>query len=490
MTPTRLTARLIAIALLFAGSAMIRSPRLIEARGAQVRSASQAAAGTLFTNAWLIDGTGAPAVDHAWVRIEGDRIAAVGQGAPPATPGAQVVDLAGRTIVPGLADMHAHLGTLDEARWMAKLMLAQGITNIKETGNTLGNLAGIRGWLATDPVTPHVYMSGFIMQGDLPNLRFLKAGPETAAKLQDNYAFGVQFLKAYNWTSSQSLKQMGDFAKASGLVLTGHVPLGMTSIAGIDAGMQILEHVRLKPAEVLDDPDIIARYPIDLSVTRREGFWAYFDPNGAAIRRTLDALARRKDRFFIDPTIVVQWAIANTEGVAQTTLAPYLETLSPAVLRKWRQGSARGGETGENKLTAKEYEEAKGAAKAWVVFVGEAHKRGIRILSGTDTPVEWVIPGHSLHQELEFFVEAGMTPVEAIRCSTGFAAEAFRSRDRGTIAPGKIADLVIVQGNVASDIHNIEHVEHVMLAGKSYEHAALLDAARKRGAEQTTMWEP
>jgi predicted amidohydrolase len=466
-------------------SAFVLALTLGVGAAAQVAAPPKSASAILFTNAWLIDGTGAPAVDHAWVRIDGDRITSTGRSAPPPAGAAQVVDLNGRTIIPGLNDMHAHLGSATEARYMLKMMLAHGITRMKDTGNSLGNLAAIRRWLATDPVTPHVYMSGFIMQGDLENMRFLKAGREAQAMLEDNASFGPQFLKVYNWTSSQALKQMGDFARAHNLILTGHVPLGVTSVEGIDLGMQVLEHVRLKPAEALDDPDIIARYPIDLSVTRREGFWAYFDPKGSAIGRTLDAWARRKDTFFVDPTIVAQWGISHADGTAEQMLGPdVIKLVSQSLLQRWKAtGSGRRGET-DNPLTKAEFDEGKRATEGWVAFVGLAHTRRIRILTGTDSPVNWVVPGHSLHQELEFFVQAGMKPEEAIFCSTGRAAEAYRTPDRGTIAAGNAADLAIVQGNVADDIRNVERVEKIVLNGSLLDSATLKEQAIHLGLDR------
>ncbi|MGH9333964.1 MAG: amidohydrolase family protein [Vicinamibacteria bacterium] len=102
----------------------------------------------------LIDGTGARPVANAWVRIEGGRIAAVGQGAPPEPGKARVIRLEGKTVIPGLADMHVHLGDLASARWMLKLLLAHGVTTVNDTGNSLGHLAAIRRWTAEQEGCP------------------------------------------------------------------------------------------------------------------------------------------------------------------------------------------------------------------------------------------------------------------------------------------------------------------------------------------------
>ncbi len=128
------------------------------------------------------------------------------------------------------------------------------------------------------------------------------------------------------------------------------------------------------------------------------------------------------------------------------------------------------------------------AVAGMVAFVGLALDRRIRIVTGTDTAggPPWVVAGNSLHRELELLVEAGLSPVEAIRCATSTAAEALRVPNRGTIAPGKLADLVIVRGDVAADISAIREIEQVMLGGRLYERAQLLhEAAEWAAAHQS-----
>lgn len=441
--------------------------------------ANEASASLILTNAWLIDGTGAPAVDNAWIRIADGRIAAVGRGAAPVAPGARVLDLKGRTVLPGLSDMHVHLGELPQARWMLKLLLAHGVTNVKETGNTLGNLAAIRRWMAEDPQLPHLYVSGAMLNGSEADLQFLSAGGRTSALLDNNLAFGVDFIKIHNWISSFALKQIAAFCKAHNLFLTGHVPLSVTSVAAIDAGMTILEHVRVHQGEVLDDPQAVARFSLDLVVMRRTGYWALMKPENPVLRATLDAWSQRKDRFFIDPTLVVQEALASADEPAKRNAAE-MSLVSRAMAQQWPEATKRYGE-----LSAEEFALAKGSVSGMIAFVGAAHRRGVRILTGTDTAVAYVVPGASLLRELELLVQAGLSPIEAVRSSTGRAAEALRNTARGLILSGQAADLVIARGNVAADIHAVRDIEHVMLGGVLLDRTELLaDAARLAAADR------
>ena len=442
--------------------------------GQQRQSAGSAP--LLLTNAWLVDGTGKPATANGWVKIEGDRITAVGEGTPPPAAGARVLDLAGKTVLPGLADMHVHLGPLPRAKWVLKLLLAHGVTTIKETGNTLGDLEAIARWQATDATLPRVHVSGVTLNGSFPDRRFLLAGRQTRALLDDNLRYGVEFLKIHNWISSAAFKQIAETAREHDLFLTGHVPLSMTSVGAIDGGMTILEHVRLHAYEVMDDTQEVARTPVDLNMMDRTLFWAHVDVNSRAASKTLEAWQARRERFFVTPTLVMQ------EATAKAYQEPYrknedLRLVSPGLLAQWHRNPTSWGD-----LEGKEIEEGLGSAAGMGRFIGAAHARGVRVLTGSDFGMAWVVPGVSLHRELEMLVEGGLTPVEAVHASTGRAAEALRRRDQGTIAVGQLADLVIVNGNIGADIAAVRRIERVVLGGRLLDRSVLLEEAARLAA--------
>ena len=436
----------------------------------------------VLTSAWLIDGTGAPPVESAWVRIEGEHIAAVGRGTPPSTPGAQVIDLEGQTILPGLIDMHVNVWDLPQARWMLKLLLAGGVTSAVDSGNYLDHLTAIRRWVEEQEPTPRLYISGVMFAGNAGEMRFFRQGDRLAAVLGENLAFGVDLLNVHNWVSSQALRQIVRFGEVHDLPVMGHVPLSMTSLAAIGAGLRIVVHAStLRVGEVLDDPKLVARYPIDLRYPLRWGYWAHFDLQAAAVVRTLAAWEERIDRFFFMPTLAALEGIARNydpEVVEEETLQ---QLVSPVWREAWRRAPLPQWGSG---LTEEQIFEAKEAVAGMVAFAGIAHAGGVRVLAGSDTggAPPWVVPGDSLHRELELLVEAGLSPVEAIRCATGAAAEALGAPDRGTIAPGKLADLVVVRGNVAGNISAIREIEQVMLRGRLYERARLLEEAAEWAA--------
>jgi hypothetical protein len=210
--------------------------------------------------------------------------------------------------------------------------------------------------------------------------------------------------------------------------------------------------LRLRPYEVVDDLEVVAKYPVDGALMKRTGFWAHVKPNGSTITQTLDGWEKRKDQFYVTPTLVVHEAVAESYHYPDPKFEenPSVKLLSPAMLERWKKASPP---THWGDLNPEEIAEAQASVAGMATFVRLAHARGIRILAGTDTPVPWLVPGVSLHRELKYFVEkCGMSSVEAIHTSTGRAAQALAVADRGTIEVGNVADMVIVGGNLALDI--------------------------------------
>lgn len=158
--------------------------------------------------------------------------------------------------------------------------------------------------------------------------------------------------------------------------------------------------------------------------------------------------------------------------------APEQRYVSPATQTQWKL-------QGQNPYGVLKPEQAvlgKKQAAGEQAFVRLLHERGFRLLTGTDTAVISLVPGASLHWEFELLAGAGLSPVEVIHASTGAVAEALRNKTRGTITPGEEADLVIVRGNVAADIRATKDIEQVMLGGRLYDRARLLDEAAQLAA--------
>ncbi len=447
---------------------------------------AQGADDVLFVGGTVITGASEDAVlDGGWVWVQGDRIRGVGAGEPPRVEGAEVVDLQGKSILPGLADTHVHLRQLKSARWMMKALLAHGVTVILETGNSLGNIAAIRRWAEEDGLVPRYYAANSPLQGSTEDLRFLASGREVARAVANYAAFGIDFIKTYNFLSSEGLRQTVELASEHGIPVIGHTPLSGSSLTAFDAGLYIMQHLRLRPYEVLDDLELIARYPIDVPLMKRTGFWAHVEPDGRNLNRTLDLWEGRRDEFYVTPTLVAQEGVANAYGYPDAPEALEgrrgVEFVSRAVLESWRESSPP---DRYGVLSPEERREAEASLAGMGTFVRLAHQRGIGLLAGSDTPVPWVVPGVSLQEELRHFVEmGGMTPADAIHTSTGRAAEALGATDRGLIEEGRLADLVIVDGDVSRDITALADLEHVVVSGRMHSHQELMEQVRHWAAQ-------
>lgn len=456
--------------------------------GSTTGSMPQDSKDLLLVGATVIDGTGGKAINDGWIRVEQGRIHSIGQREPPAADGAEVLRLQGKTVLPGLADMHVHLRNLQTARWMLKALLAHGVTAVRETGNNLGDIAAIRRWTTQEAAVPRYYAANSPLQGSQENLQFMKPGGEVERAVENYAAFGVDFLKTYNFLSSMGLRQAVRVAEKHDIPVIGHTPVSGSSVSAFEAGLMDMQHLRLRPYEVLDDLETIAKYPVDEPLMERTGFWAHVTRDGRNIQQTLDLWAQHKDRIYVTPTLVAQEAVASSydypDPRSKFENKPGAEFVSERVLSSWQESSPPSDRWGE--LNEEELAEARQSLDGMAIFLGMAHERGIQVLSGTDTPVPWVVPGVSLHDELAHFVEkSGMTPEEAIHTSTGRPAGVLGTPNRGTIEAGQVADLVIVDGNVARDIRSSRNVEQVILEGRRYTRAELMEQVRSWAAQDT-----
>ena len=437
----------------------------------------------LLMNAEIVDGTGVAPVKRGWVRIENGLIAATGPGRAPAVRDAEVFDLNGSSVYPGLSDMHVHIGRPAQAKWMLKLLLANGVTNVKVAGNWTDATGEahdpkIRDWLATEPNAPHVYFSGMAITGR--RSAFINA-QTIKPLLEASLATHPDFLKTRDFVDADAIKVAAVVAKEHNLYLTGHIPTHMTSVAAIDSGMTVLEHLFVEPEEITTTPP------------GKPGDWAYYwkmwgdvDLKSDRVKRTLAAWAARKGQFFVDPTLVVVQAGAAEAGVRPPP--PRTETdsiISPAMERQRAAGNEpRASQPSYNVTEADKLAWARGT-KAQEQFVAMAYHRGVRILTGTDLPVARMAAGETLLQELALMVDGGLTPAEVIHASTANAAQALRREDRGTIQVGQVADLVVVKGDVAKDIGATRHIEHIFLGGRHLDPHELLAEARTLAAQDT-----
>ena len=434
----------------------------------------------------VIDGTGAAPVENATVLIDGAKIAAVQPGSAAVPAGYRTIDLTGASVIPGLVGMHNHMfyiarpnldasGHTDEPLVVPqmtfsapRLYLANGVTTMRTTGSVepytdLNVKAQIdKGEL----IGPHMDVTGPYLEGG--GSYFIQmhqlTGPDDARRTVAFWADqGVTSFKAYMNITRAELKAAIDEAHRRGLKITGHL-CSVTYPEAAELGIDDLEHgffvnTQLDPGKAPDTCSDGQGTPTLLAMK----------PGSAEANALIKLLVDR------------HVAVTSTLPVFEQSLALHaplnpkaMAVLTPQAKEAYlylRNLAATRGSTERGRKFAEAYRNDLGLERQFVAAGG-------LLLAGPDpTGNGGVIPGFADQRELELLVEAGFSPLEAIKIGTLNGATYLGLADRiGTIAAGKDADLVIVRGNPAADIRDVEKVETVFKDGVGYDSAKLLDS--------------
>jgi hypothetical protein len=395
----------------------------------------------------LVDGTGAPALPDATVVISKGRIVAAGPRAKVRIPGgANKVDARGKTILPGLWDMHAHF---EQVEW-GPIYLAAGATTVRDCGNEFEFIKAVRDAIAGgNGLGPRLLLAG-VVDGTGP----LALGvarvdtPEEAKLWVDRYHdAGFQQMKIYSSVKLEELKIVADEAHGLGMTVTGHVPEGLNAYQTIDAGQDQINHVQY----VAD----IMRPPLPPDAKRIDGLKAdaEVDINSAEAQKAIAFLVDHGT--VVDPTLAIfEFETANTDK-PPASFEPGVTKVAPELAQPLIDVAPP---SEQSRLFQRAFEKD-------LQIVRALHRAGVPIVAGTDQTV----PGFSLYREIELYVQAGFTPMEAIQAATIVPARVMGvDKEFGTIETGKQADLIILNANPLESIHNIRTVESVITGGTMY----------------------
>jgi imidazolonepropionase-like amidohydrolase len=434
-----------------------------------------------FTHATVIDTTGGPVQRDTTVLINGDRIAAIGESKdlkPP--PDATVVDATGKFLIPGLWDMHVH--------WYDKnylhLFTANGVTGIRIMWGMPMHHEWRKDIESGDRVGPRLFIASAIVDGPKPFWPgSVIAGNEAEGRqaVIDAKKQGADFIKVYSLLPHEAFFAIADEAKKQGMTFAGHVPVSVSAADAAAAGQSSIEHLTgiitacssreielLKDAQQGLDRLLVTNQTQNLIAgMRREGQLALESYSQAKA----DALFAefKKLHTWQCPTLTVlrNMRYLDDPSVTNDTRLKYM----PAGFKSfWNPAKDERLKT----LTPEDFKMGKQMYQKDLEIVGAMRRAGVDFLAGTDTGNPWCFPGFSLHDELGLLVQAGFTPMQALQAATINPAR-FMRRDNelGSIAKGKLADLVLLDANPLDDISNTKKINAVVARGRLFTRAFL-----------------
>ncbi len=402
------------------------------------------------TGATLIDGLGTAPISPATVVTRNGRIVAAGPAAAITIPNdAERMDAAGKYIIPGLWDMHAHY---EQVEW-GPIYLAAGVTTVRDVGNEFGFISAIRDANnAGKGLGPRLLLAG-VVDGDGPlalGMQRVNSAADAAAWVKKYHAAGFQQIKIYSSVKPDVVKAVCETAHAMRMTVTGHIPNGMSLLDGIAAGMDQVNHISYVTAAFLPEGfDMRKSNPAE-----RINAVKSIDPNSEAGQRVLAAL--KEHRTVIDDTAALSELGTQAAGRPEETVEPGIANVAPELQQQFQSGG----------LTGEALSLAKLRWSKMLEIMGVLHRAGIRFVAGTDQAV----PGYSVYREIEIYVEAGFTPLEALQAATIVPAQVMKvDSDSGSVEAGKRADFDILDANPLENIHNIRSVRWVVANGTLYD---------------------
>ncbi len=409
----------------------------------------------VISNVTVFDSEHGTLLPNQRVTVQGDRIASLEpDNRQPVSKGAQVIDGKGKMLLPGLWDMHQHLGA-----GSAFLDIASGVTTARDLGNSIEELTKLRQQIAAGTqIGPRIVLAGFI-DGPGPfeaPVKVLAATPEEARQRVDHYAdLGYVQIKIYSSVKPELVPVIIDEAHKRGLRVSGHVPSGMIAEQFIRDGADEIQHMNF----------IFLNFMPDVKETRTPARFIEPGKRGASLdlnsQPVNDFIALLKQHHtVVDPTMAI-WEATYVDQSGE--VAKMDEWIFDRLPVQAQRGAKSGGEAlaSPDSETGKLY---RASYANMLRMLKKLYDSGVQVVAGTDLGT-----GYALHRELEIYNQAGIPAPEVLRMATFEAAKVMgRQKELGSITAGKYADMILVNGDPTKNISDIRRIDTVIKNGEVY----------------------
>lgn len=432
-----------------------------------------AGADHMIRNVTVIDVISGAELARRSILIHDDKIAAVGVDLH-APAYAEIVDGSGRYAIPGLWDMHVHLWHKEN---LFPMFLAYGVTGLRDMGSDLSQVNQWRKDIASGKFPgPRIETCGPGVDGFPSNdpkfpvvvVRTAKEARETYDRL-DN--MNVDFIEVLPTLPREAYFALVERARKYYSPVAGYVPGSVTVMEAVDARQKSIEHMSgILMACSNDEASLSKKHA--LAIERKD--WAsaaelesmaMASYSAVKAEELFERMARFETRQV--PTLVMlrRTSFMDTDKLAAD---PHLSYISPEIRRNW--GNLR---KDKRKVTQDSLDFMRVEYEKLATTLKRMRSAGVAVMAGTDTGNAYTFPGIDLHRELELLVQAGLTPLDALRSATLEPAKFLGTKDLGLVAPGKLADLVLLDGDPLKDIRNTQKISAVFVGGKYLSRATL-----------------
>lgn len=411
------------------------------------------AAGTAFVNVNVVPMTSEMVIEQQTVLVDNGRIVAIGPVDDVQIPEkASVVDGTDRYLMPGLAEMHAHVPGSNAAnldRYFS-LYVANGVTTIRGMLGQPSHLALRQDLLDGKVFGPRLFTSGPSLNG-----RSVNGADQARQLVEEQHAAGYDFIKVHPGLDSKEFEALAQTANALDMPFAGHVPVAVGVSGALQLNMASIDHL---------DGYLAALLPAKSDGSG--GYGGFFDVMLADELQTerIADIARETAQagtWNVPTEVLIELRVDETP-VSELRNWPEMRYMPAATVERWADAK-------QSVIAASDFDPAAAALAIEIrrKLILELHRAGGGLLLGADSPQVFNVPGFSIHRELDALVSAGLTPFEALRTGTA-AVDEFLQSNTGIVAVGRAADLILLDANPLVDIRNARRIHGVMVRGQWY----------------------